>query len=219
MSNYSTNLRNISSRSYRAEKASGDWQDEMHNLKDAFDSIDNEQSEEDAILSDALFADKQQNVLMLLDIAKRYLQPLEAEILFLFMRNRRNKDISMILNIQEPEVARYKKIIIKKCLIFGIFCYIIHISQYSKYIAALLGLNEKQERVFKLFLEFRSLSYISEHVDSKSSNMHRSLNAIKKRIVSMLPKHPELKIVVDFYNYSKYINNNNPETTIVSDIV
>lgn len=160
-----------------------------------------------------------QRVLLLLDIAKRYFSVVEAEILFLFLKNRRNKDISLILGIQEPEVARFKKIIIKKAAIYYKFCYVIDISCYKEHVIQTLNLNDKQAEIFRNFLDFRSLSYIGTEVGSKSSNMHRSLNSIRRKIEEALPDHPEFKIVLDFFDSSKYINNSNKSFTIIDDLV
>lgn len=222
MSNYSRNVTSAGTQRarYKDPLSTKDWREEFSVFQQSFDEVD-EQGDDafQSFLAASKFSEKQQNVLLLLDIAKRYLHPIEAEVLFLFMRNRRNKDISLILNIQEPEVARYKRLVIKKCMIFGLFYYTIHISQYAEYVAELISLNDKQLEIFKLFLQFRSLSYISDHIQSKSSNMHRSLNSIKQKVEEILPKHPELQVIVDFYNYSRYINNNNPDKTIVDDII
>lgn len=49
--------------------------------------------------------------------------------------------------------------------------------------------------------------------------MHRSLNSIKEKIEQALPEYPELQVVVDFFNYSRYVNNNNPDKTIVEDLI
>lgn len=197
-----------------------DWRQEVSDFQHTFDTTDVDLDDAwNIFLQSYDFVEHKQNVLLMLDIAKRYLHPIEAEVLFLFLRQRRNKEISAILNIQEPEVARYKGLIIKKCIIFGTFCYTIHISQYAPYIATLLDLNEKQEQILLLFFQFRSLKYISEHINSKSSNMHRSLASIKQRIIKILPQHPELQIVLDFYDYSRYINNSNEDMDIVEELV
>jgi DNA-binding CsgD family transcriptional regulator len=199
---------------------SDDWREEVSTFQKTFDEVDDMEDDDfGAFLAAADFSEKRQRVLLLLDIAKRYLHPIEAEVMFLLLKNRRNKDISLILNIQEPEVVRYKRLIIKKTIIFNMFCYTIDISQYHGYVTELLQLNEKQSDILKLFLQFRSLSYISEQIQSKSSNMHRSLNSIREKLQELLPKHPELEPVLKFYEYSRYINNSNPDKTIVDDII
>lgn len=195
-----------------------DWRKESISLQTDFNDADNTEDYENILFAENLI-EKENKIQLLLDIAKRYLHPIEAEILFLFLKSRRNKDISLILRIQEPEVARYKKIIIKKCIIYYKFCYCFNMSLYHKALTQLFNLNEKQSRILELFFEFRSLSYIGDQVGSKSSNMHRSLNSIKEKIEQALPEYPELQVVVDFFNYSRYVNNNNPDKTIVEDLI
>lgn len=168
---------------------------------------------------DDYLLDKEQKLYCLLDIAKHFLNPIEAEILFLILKMRRNKDISIILNIQEPEVARFKSIIVKKCIIYRMFKYQFDILQFHPVLVDLLGLNEKQSQILYHFFQFRSLSYIGEQVNSKSSNMHRSLNAIRSKVEVLSKDIPELTMVLLFFKYSKYIINSNENKNLVQELI
>ena len=163
--------------------------------------------------------DNSQKILLLQDIAKRYFSKIEAEVTFLLLKNRRNKDISMILGIQEPEVARFKKLVIRKAAIYYRFKYQNDVEKYKEPLTQILELNEKQADILSNFLNFRSLSYIGNTVGSKSSNMHRSLNAIKNRLLKVIDEHPEFNIILEFFEASKYINNQNKDFTIIDDII
>ena len=176
---------------------------------------------EDVILTaeEDFLLEKEQRLYCLLDIASRFLNTVEAEILFLCLKMRRNKDISLILNIQEPEVARFKAIIVKKCIIYRMFKYQFDILQFHPLLVSMLDLNDKQSQILYHFFEFRSLSYIGDQVNSKSSNMHRSLNAIKQKVEAKLKEIPELQMVLLFFNYSKYIINSNENKDIVQELI
>ena len=193
-----------------------DWRKEF-TVEEDFNFSDSEEqvltAEEDFLL------EKEQRLYCLLDIAKYFLNPVEAEILFLCLKMRRNKDISLILNIQEPEVARFKSIIVKKCIIYKMFKYHFDIMQFHPLLVSLLNLNEKQSEILMHFFQFRSLSYIGDKVNSKSSNMHRSLNAIKQKVETFSKDIPELNMVLLFFKYSKYIINSNENKSIVQQLI
>lgn len=146
---------------------------------------------------------------ILLDIAKKYLSHNEMDILFLFLRNRRNKAISTILDIPEPEIARYKNLIIRKCSTYYKYKYELNMNVYLEFCKEVFKLNDKQAKIFELFLDFRSLADIAEEIGSKPSNMHRSLKSLRQKIEIAVIEFPSLQHVLDFYQDSRYINNKN----------
>lgn len=156
---------------------------------------------------------------ILLDIAKRYFNALEADILFLLLRNRRNKDISDILNIREPEVARYKKSILRKAPIYYKYYYQNNIKEVFKFAENFLSIPKEYKDIFRDFISFRSLSTIAETNEQCSSNAHRILLMIKQELEKLAKQHSYFQILVDFYTDSKYVLNYNEKYSLIDNLV
>lgn len=197
------------------------WRNGSITFNDALIALDAEEQDqyELGLHQAEEFAEKEEQSQTLADLAKHYLNQVEAEICFLYLKQRRNKDISFILGIQEPEVARYKSSIVRKLKVYYKYKIEIEIKSFIPFICQVCELNLKQRAILKAFFEFRSLSYIGQQNGSKGSNMHRSLNTIKQRIQENVKKYPVLQIPLDFWKESRYVNSTNTKFTLIEELI
>lgn len=115
-------------------------------------------------------------------ICEKYLSDLESDLVWLMRQGRRPVEISRILRIPECEVVRLRRNCFRK--IRTVYLYDYHHNKAS-FLAAtipLLGLNPKQARIYTMFFNYYGLRQIAQTIGTRPSNIHRSLQMMKRKL-------------------------------------
>lgn len=123
------------------------------------------------------------SVLMAIDqISERYLSDLESDLVWLMRQGRRPVEISRILQIPECEVVRLRRNCFRKIRTVYLYDYHHDKAQFLSGAVTLLGLNQKQERIFSMFFNYYGLRQIAETIGTRPSNIHRSLQMMRRKL-------------------------------------
>ena len=131
------------------------------------------------------------SVLQAIDtICERYLSDLESDLVWLMRHGRRPVEISRILRIPECEVVRLRKNCFRK--IKTVYLYDFHHDKaaFLAIMVPLLQLNSKQVRIFTMFFNYFGLRQIAETIGTRPSNIHRSLQMMRRKMQSMAGESP-----------------------------
>jgi hypothetical protein len=152
-----------------------------------------------ALLSGLGDVDSLQVIEVLNKITERYLSDIESNLIWLMLKGRRPVEISRILHIPECEVVRLRRNCFRK--IRTVYLYDFHHdkAEFLASTTALLALNPKQERIFTMFFNYYGLRQIAETIGTRPSNIHRSLQMMRRKLQAIAEGDPEGQAFDHFY--------------------
>lgn len=173
-----------------------------HDLEDSWDevdetrlvydpTVDDDQDDDPGLLLRDLGDVDPTTVLLAIDtICERYLSDLESDLVWLMRHGRRPVEISRILRIPECEVVRLRKNCFRK--IKTVYLYDFHHdkAQFFQRMIPLLQLNPKQMRIFTMFFNYFGLRQIAETIGTRPSNIHRSLQMMRRKMQELAQADP-----------------------------
>lgn len=116
------------------------------------------------------------------EISERYLSDIEGDLVWLMRQGRRPVEISRILNIPECEVVRLRRNCFRKIRTVYLYDYHHDKTTFLTLATALLSLNQKQERIFRMFFGYYGLRQIAETIGTRPSNIHRSIQMMRRKL-------------------------------------
>lgn len=116
------------------------------------------------------------------DICANYLSDIETDLIWLMRKGRRPVEISRILRIPECEVVRLRRNCFRKIRTVYLYDYHHDKQAFLTLSIALLDLNPKQERIFRMFFNYYGLRQIAETIGTRPSNIHRSLQMMRRKL-------------------------------------
>lgn len=170
-------------------------------------SYDPHDEEEQSFLSLALLGDVDPaTVLQRIEtICTTYLSDIEADLVWLMRDGRRPVEISRILQIPECEVVRLRKNCFRK--IKTVYLYDYHHDKQTFFAETipLLSLSPKQARVFTMYYSYFGLRQIAETIGTRPSNVHRSLQMMKRKMETLLPETSPHRFYLGAFHDFKYL--------------
>lgn len=115
-------------------------------------------------------------------ICEQYLSDLESDLVWLMRQGRRPVEISRILRIPECEVVRLRRNCFRKIRTVYLYDHHHNKAQFLATVIPLLGLNAKQGRIFTMFFNYYGLRQIAETIGTRPSNIHRSLQMMRRKL-------------------------------------
>jgi len=150
-------------------------------------------------------------------ISEKYLTSVEANLIYLMKLNRRPVEISRILKIPECEVVRLRRNCFRKIRTIFLYEFDRDKKEFVTYVIELLSLNEKQQRILSMFFDYYGLRPIAEVIGTRPSNVHRSLESMKAKLLKRITVNSPDRFFVNAFDDFKYLNvsHNVPEEVIV----
>lgn len=115
-------------------------------------------------------------------ICSQYLSDLESDLIWLMRQGRRPVEISRILRIPECEVVRLRRNCFRKIRTVYLYDYHHNKTNFLTMSIAMLDLNDKQKRIFTMFFNYYGLRQIAETIGTRPSNIHRSLQMMRRKL-------------------------------------
>jgi hypothetical protein len=140
------------------------------------------EDDESLLLSDIGSVDSLEVFKSIEEISDRYLSDIENDLIWLMRQGRRPVEVSRILCIPECEVVRLRRNCFRKIRTVYLYDYHHNKTHFLKMATALLDLNPKQERIFKMFFSYYGLRQIAETIGTRPSNVHRSLQMMRRKL-------------------------------------
>lgn len=141
------------------------------------------EEEDDAVLLSDLGGVDSTGVLLAIDeISDKYLSDIESDLIWLMRQGRRPVEISRILRIPECEVVRLRRNCFRKLRTVYLYDYHHDKKSFLTMSTALLELNPKQTRIFTMFFNYYGLRQIAETIGTRPSNIHRSLQMMRRKL-------------------------------------
>lgn len=142
-----------------------------------------EQDEDESFLLRDLGGVDPAQVLSAIDgISEKYLSDIESDLVWLMRQGRRPVEISRILRIPECEVVRLRRNCFRKIRTVYLYDYHHNKEHFLVMSISLLNLNPKQERIFRMFFNYYGLRQIAETIGTRPSNIHRSLQMMRRKL-------------------------------------
>lgn len=132
-------------------------------------------------------------------ICEKYLSDLESDLVWLMRQGRRPVEISRILRIPECEVVRLRRNCFRKIRTVYLYDYHHDKQVFLDKATALLMLNPKQVRIFTMFFNYYGLRQIAQTIGTRPSNIHRSLQMMRRKLQGIAATDPEEKAFDHFY--------------------
>lgn len=148
------------------------------------------------------------------EITDKYFTNVEGDLIWLMRQGRRPVEISRILRIPECEVVRLRRNCFRKIRVVYTYDYFLDKEAFLLHAAELLGLNEKQGRILRMFFGYHGLRPIAEAIGTRPSNIHRSLESIKTRLDNLLPEDSEFRPFLKCFQEFKYLHLNTSGSTL-----
>lgn len=146
-------------------------------------TVDGDEADDESFLLKDLGDVDPTAVLAAIDtISAQYLSDLESDLIWLMRQGRRPVEISRILRIPECEVVRLRRNCFRKIRTVYLYDYHHHKLNFLSMSIALLNLNPKQERIFRMFFSYYGLRQIAETIGTRPSNIHRSLQMMRRKL-------------------------------------
>jgi len=105
------------------------------------------------------------------EITDQYLSDLEGKIVFLMKMQRRNKEIAEILNIQDSEVVRLRKNLIRKIECIYRYHYMMPYADFLRFCKMILT-PRQYDYLDRYFVCFYKLHEIAKEFMTQPSNVH-----------------------------------------------
>lgn len=162
-----------------------DFEDDHELSQDGELVYDPESAEEDEpgfLLSDLGDVEAAAVLSAIDEISERYLSDIETDLVWLMRQGRRPVEISRILRIPECEVVRLRRNCFRKIRTVYLYDYHHNKTNFLTMSTAILGLNPKQTRIFTMFFNYYGLRQIAETIGTRPSNIHRSLQMMRRKL-------------------------------------
>jgi hypothetical protein len=140
------------------------------------------------------------------EISEKYLTDIEGDLIDLMRKGRRPVEISRILKIPECEVVRLRRNCFRKIRVVFTYDYFNNKERFVNFTIDFLKLNEKQSRILKMFFDYYGLRPIAEVIGTRPSNIHRSLESIKAKLLERLKPDHEYYSFLSAFRDLKYLN-------------
>lgn len=163
---------------------------------------DPEQDEEDDspfLLHDLGGIDPEQVMHAIDTICEKYLSDLESDLIWLMRQGRRPVEISRILRIPECEVVRLRRNCFRKIRTVYLYDYHHNKSAFLSATIPLLALNPKQARIYTMFFNYYGLRQIAQTIGTRPSNIHRSLQMMKRKLQAIASADTDQPTFDHFY--------------------
>ena len=144
---------------------------------------------------------------MALVITNKYLPPVDTDFLYLILKGRRTKEISLLLGIVPCEVVRRRRILTRKIKMIYVYHYKLDYLPFLKFAAKTLYPDQFQCLILH-YLELMSLQKIATRMGIEPSTAKRWLTTIKAKLTAEI-KHKgldELKVFLDSFSDLTYLN-------------
>lgn len=138
-------------------------------------------------------------------ISDHYLSDLEADLVWLMRQGRRPVEISRILKIPECEVVRLRRNCFRKIRTVFLYDHQHDKARFLAWVEEHAGFSPKQLRVLTMFFQYHGLRQIAETIGSRPSNVHRSLEMMRRRLLVLLPDEPPLRFFLGAFKEFKYL--------------
>lgn len=132
-------------------------------------------------------------------ICANYLSDIETDLIWLMRKGRRPVEISRILRIPECEVVRLRRNCFRKIRTVYLYDYAHDKQSFLTMSTALLNLNPKQSRIFTMFFSYYGLRQIAETIGTRPSNIHRSLQMMRRKLQAIAAADAEGLAFDHFY--------------------
>lgn len=139
------------------------------------------------------------------DISDRYLSDVEGDLIWLMRQGRRPVEISRILKVPECEIVRLRKNCFRKIRTVYRYDYMHDKAAFLENAVRDLGLNTKQARIFQMFFQYHGLRQIAETISTRPSNVHRSLEMMRRRLAGLYPAGHEYHFFIGAFRDFKYL--------------
>jgi hypothetical protein len=162
-----------------------DYEDDLESPVDeglVYDPNLIEEEDDSVLLSDLGGVDPTGVLLAIDDISEKYLSDIESDLIWLMLQGRRPVEISRILRIPECEVVRLRRNCFRKIRTVYLYDYHHDKQSFLTMSTALLDLNPKQKRIFTMFFNYYGLRQIAETIGTRPSNIHRSLQMMRRKL-------------------------------------
>lgn len=133
------------------------------------------------------------------EICDRYLNDIEGDLIWLMRQGRRPVEISRILRIPECEVVRLRRNCFRKIRTVYLYDYHHQKTVFLETAVKLLSLNPKQARIFTMFFNYYGLRQIAETIGTRPSNVHRSLQMMRRKLHSLVEESSDAPPFDTFY--------------------
>lgn len=139
------------------------------------------------------------------EICDSYLTDFEYDLVYLILHGRRNKEISLILDIPESEVVRLKRNIIRK--IKTVYKYHFKLNYLDFFRFATNVLNDKQmQYLVRYYRDLKRLREIAEEFNTQTSNIHRALRTAQHKLASSVDENSPLREFFGCFKDLPYLN-------------
>lgn len=132
-------------------------------------------------------------------ISEKYLSDLESDLVWLMRQGRRPVEISRILHIPECEVVRLRRNCFRKIRTVYLYDHHHDKAAFLETTIPLLGLNPKQARIYTMFFNYYGLRQIAETIGTRPSNIHRSLQMMRRKLQALADADGEAVSFDHFY--------------------
>lgn len=183
-----------------------DLDDEEVLEQQAYDPLGDAEADDDTLLLTDLGGVDPDDVLYAIEeISDKYLSDLEADLIWLMRQGRRPVEISRILKIPECEVVRMRRNCFRKIRTVYLYDYHHDKQAFLNRVSQLCLFSPKQSRVLTMFFNYYGLRQIAETIGSRPSNVHRSLEMMRKKIEAALPTDDPARFFLGAFKDFKYL--------------
>lgn len=139
------------------------------------------------------------------EICNSYLTDFEYDLVYLILNGRRNKEISLILDIPESEVVRLKRNITRK--IKTVYRYHFKLNYLDFFRFASNVLNDKQmQYLIRYYRDLKRLREIAEEFSTQTSNVHRALRTAQNKLEVSVDEDSPLRQFFGCFKDLPYLN-------------
>lgn len=171
-----------------------------------YDPLEDEGDDEGfLILADVGGIDPDEVLYAIEEISDKYLSDLEADLIWLMRQGRRPVEISRILKIPECEVVRLRRNCFRKIRTVYLYDYHHDKRAFLRRVSDICLFSPKQTRVLQMFFGYYGLRQIAETIGSRPSNVHRSLEMMRKKIDAALTPDDPMRFFLGAFKDFKYL--------------
>lgn len=182
-----------------------DLDDEEALEQQIYDPMEDADDDAPLLLTDIGGVDPDEVMYAIEEISDKYLSDLESDLIWLMRQGRRPVEISRILKIPECEVVRMRRNCFRKIRTVYLYDYHHDKQAFLTRVSEICLFSPKQARVLTMFFSYYGLRQIAETIGSRPSNVHRSLEMMRKKIDAALPNDDPMRFFLGAFKDFKYL--------------
>jgi hypothetical protein len=141
----------------------------------------------------------------LMTLSTKYLTDEDTDFIYLVLRGRRTKEVSMLLDVAPCEVVRRKKVLTRKIRVIYTYHYKYNYIEFIKFAAKVLYPDQLQCLILH-YVQLMSLQRIANHMGIQPSTAKRWLTNSKAILAKAMEDRDELKIFLSSFEDLTYLN-------------